>query len=326
MTEPSPDRSGNVEASLPSDDLVLAFQTISSGVTGRIVRLGDSVNDVLTRHNYPEAVSRVLGEALALTAMLGSQLKFDGRLILQTSSDGPLGFMVVNYETTGTLRGYANFDKDRIAALSSDGAASDDAAVLGKGHLALTIDPGGDMERYQGVVALDGGTLSDAAHVYFRQSEQLPTFVKLAVARHFAHGTWRWRAGGLMVQHLTGQGGVDIPERDDGEESGWVLGTDDDNWRRVEILARTAQDHELLDPLLTPERLLYRLFHEEGVRTAPPQAIAMKCRCSRENVEVFLKSFGMEKLADMRDADGAVTVTCEFCATPYRFTEVDLTE
>jgi molecular chaperone Hsp33 len=280
---------------------------------------------VLTRHEYPEPVSRVLGEALALTAMLGSQLKFDGRLILQTNTDGPLGFMVVNYETSGKVRGYANFDRDRVAALGQDATPLDDAALLGAGHLALTIDPGGDMERYQGIVALGGGSLSDAAHEYFRQSEQLPTFVKLAVARHFAGGVWRWRAGGIMVQHLTAQGGDLIPERDDGAESGWVLGTDDDNWRRVEILAQTAEDHELLDPLLTPDRLLYRLFHEEGVRTALPQGVAMHCRCSRDHVGVFLKSFGMEKLADMRDADGAVTVTCEFCATPYRFTDADLT-
>jgi molecular chaperone Hsp33 len=135
---------------------------------------------------------------------------------------------------------------------------------------------------------------------------------------------WRWRAGGLMVQHLTAEGGEAIPERDDGEESGWVLGADDDHWNRVEMLARTVEDHELLDPLLSPERLLYRLFHEEGVRAGEPTPLAMRCRCSRDTVGLFLKNFGSAELADMRDPDGSVTVTCEFCATPYRFTADDL--
>lgn len=315
---------GGAAASPPADDVVIAFQTIQSSVNGRVVRLGQAVDTILTRHDYPEPVSRVLGEALALAAMLGSQLKFDGRLILQTNTDGPLGFIVVNYDTAGTLRGYASFDKLRLAALMAVGGKPDVGALLGAGHLALTIDPGGDMDRTQGIVAIDKGTLSDAALEYFRQSEQLPTFIRLRVARHFAGGVWRWRAGGLMVQHLTAEGGEPIPERDDGKESGWVLGADDDNWRRVEILASTVEDHELLDPLLAPERLLYRLFHEEGVRVSPAQVVAMRCRCSREGVGVFLKNFGAAELADMRDSDGSLTVTCEFCVTPYRFSGEDL--
>jgi molecular chaperone Hsp33 len=318
------DKSG-AGAALPQlpDDLVLAFQTVRSGVTGRVVRLGEAVNDILTRHAYPDVVSQALGEALALTAMLGTQLKFNGKLILQTNTNGPLGFMVVNYETSGTFRGYASFDAAKIAALTTGGAALDQGALLGTGHLAMTIDPGGDMDRYQGIVAIENGTLSQAALEYFRQSEQLPTFIKLAVARHFAGGGWRWRAGGLMVQHLTAEGGEAVPERDDGVDTGWVLGDDDENWRRVEILAATVEDHELIDPMLSPERLLYRLFHEEGVSVQPAQPVAMKCRCSREHVGVFLRSFGSVELADMRDADGSVTVTCEFCATPYRFSGDD---
>jgi molecular chaperone Hsp33 len=311
----------------PTDDIVIGFQTITSGVNGRIVRLGPAVNEILTRHDYPEAVSQVLGEALALTAMLGSQLKFAGKLTLQTNTDGPLGFLVVNFENGGTFRGYASFDAERLTTLAANGKLKE-ADLLGKGHLAMTIDPGVDMERYQGIVAIDNGTLSDAALEYFRQSEQLPTFIKLSVARHFAAGVWQWRAGGLMVQHLTAEGGEQSPEpiptKDDGTDSGWVLGVDDENWRRVEILASTVQDHELLDPTLTPERLLYRLFHEEGVSTSTPQPIAMNCGCSRDHVGMFLKNFGAAELTDMRDPDGTVTVTCEFCTTPYKFTDEDL--
>ncbi len=312
-------------ADAPTDNFVLPFQTLASGVSGRVVRLGGTVDDILGRHAYPDAVSQALGEALALTAMLGSQLKFSGKLILQTKTDGPLGFIVVNHEDPGFLRGYASFDADRLAALTpTNGALLAQGALLGTGHLAMTIDPGGDMDRYQGIVALDNTTLSGAALEYFRQSEQLPTFIKLAVARHFAGGVWRWRAGGLMLQHLTAEGGDTIPERDDGTDSGWVLGADDDNWRRVEMLASTVEDHELLDPMLSSERLLYRLFHEEGVTVAPALPIAMRCRCARETVGVFLKSFGAEELSDMRETDGTITVTCEFCTTPYRFTGEDL--
>lgn len=318
MSDTASRTGGVTTARPPTDDLVIAFQTVQSGVSGRMVRLGPAVNDILTRHDYPEPVSQVLGQALALTAMLGSQLKFEGKLILQTSTDGPLGFMVVNYETAGTFRGYASFDAERIKALSAAGKLND-AGLLGKGHLAMTIDPGGDMDRYQGIVAIENGTLSQAALEYFRQSEQLPTFIRLAVARHFAAGAWQWRAGGLMVQHLTAEGGSDIPQRDDGTDGGWVLGADDENWRRVEILASTVEDHELLDPLLTPERLLYRLFHEEGVTAAPALPVAMRCGCSRDQVGMFLQRFGADELSDMREADGAVVVTCEFCATPYRF-------
>ena len=310
-----------------TDDIIIPFQTVASRMSGRIIRLGTSVDEILTRHDYPEPVSQVLGEAVALTAMLGSQLKFDGKLILQTNTDGPIGFIVVNYETGGTFRAYASFDAERLAALGAAGAKIKEQDLLGKGHLAMTIDPGGDMDRYQGIVAVDHGTLSQAALEYFRQSEQLPTFIKLAVARHFSGGVWRWRAGGLMVQHLTAEGGNATAERlrdASPEDEGQIIGEDDEDWRRVELLAATVEDHELLDPTLTPERLLYRLFHEEGVTAGAPFPVSMHCGCSREHVGMFLRSFGSDKLGDLVEGDGSVTVTCEFCATPYRFTPDDL--
>jgi molecular chaperone Hsp33 len=325
MTDAAPELTGAAAKGPATDDIVVPFQTVVSNVTGRVVRLGGTVNDILTRHSYPDPVSHVLGEAIALTAMLGSQLKFDGRLILQTKTDGPLGFMVVNHESPGYVRAYASYDALKVAGIAPAGGGSpSEGALLGSGHLAMTIDPGGDMDRYQGIVSIENCTLSVAAHEYFRQSEQLPTFIKLAVAQEFSGGEWRWRAGGLMIQHLTAEGGASIPERDDGEASGWVLGADDDNWQRVQMLASTVEDHELIDPLLTPERLLYRLFHEEGVRVSPATSIMMRCRCARETVGLFLKRFGPGELTDMRDANGAVTVTCEFCATPYTFTDEEL--
>jgi molecular chaperone Hsp33 len=312
-----------------SDDMVLPFRTERSGVIGRLVRLGPAVDTILSHHDAPNAVSQTLGEAVALTAMLGTALKFDGKLIVQTKTDGILDFLVVNFESPGRLRGYVRYDKARIAARGGDNGGLDEGALLGSGHLAITIDPGEEMDRYQGVVALNGDSLVGAAHTYFRQSEQLPTFIRLAVARHYLAGegggprAWHWRAGGLMIQHLAGAGGKtggSAAESDDG----YVLGETDDDWERTRILAATVEDHELLDPTLAPDRLLYRLFHEEGVRAMPPAPIEAFCHCSRERVEVFMRSFGAEELADMREPDGGISVTCEFCTATYRFARGEL--
>lgn len=326
MGEAATDETGPKPHTEPGDDIVIAFQTVQSSARGRIVRLGASADEVLTSHAYPEPVSRVLGEALALAAMLGSELKFDGKLILQTNTDGPLRVLVVNYLTSGSFRGYASFDAEAVEALQRaagpDGVKPSD--LIGNGYLALTIDPGEKMERYQGIVQIEGTSLSEAAREYFRASEQIASFIKLSVARVYAAGQWRWRAGGLMVQHLTAEGGYAVPDRDDGRDTGWENTPDDEHWRRVETLARTVEDHELTDPLLSPQRLLYRLFHEEGVRAAPAQRVEARCGCSREHVGVFIRRFKPDELADLRDPDGAVTVTCEFCGTPYKFAADEL--
>jgi len=314
----------------PSDDLVLPFRTVKSDVIGRVVRLGPAVDSILSRHAYPEPVSHTLGEALALTAMLGTALKAQSKLILQTKSDGPLDFLVTDFVAPGKLRGYASFDKAN-ASLAEAKGRGDQGALLGNGHVAMTIDPGGDSNSYQGIVALERQSLTQAADTYFRQSEQIPTFIRLAVARHYgpsatgAESGWRWRAGGLLIQQLPREGGKP-PQRsgEDQELSGEahdasLEGDDEENWNRARHLAATVEDHELLDPLLTPERLLYRLFHEEGVRVTPATALAAECRCSRERIHGYLQRFGAEELQDMREPDGGVTVTCEFCSRTYRF-------
>jgi molecular chaperone Hsp33 len=307
------------------DDIVLPFRTERSGVIGRVVRLGPAIDTILSRHNAPEPISHTLGEAVALTVMLGTALKFEGKLTLQTKTDGLLDFLVVNFETPGRVRAYVRYDKARLDALSSDGAGIDQGALLGAGYLAMTIDPGDDMDRYQGIVALNGESLGEAALTYFRQSEQLPTFLRLAVARHYVagengeRGQWRWRAGGLMIQNLAGDGGKPRAPVEEEADEQRLPGDDDDDWERARMLAATVEDHELLDPTLLPERLLFRLFHEEGVRALRPTSVEAYCRCSRERVEGFLRSFGADDLADMYEADGTVSVTCEFCTAKYRF-------
>jgi molecular chaperone Hsp33 len=304
-------------------DYFLPFQLEASGARGRLIRLGPAVDQILGRHAYPEPVSLLLGEAVTLTAMLGAALKFQGKFILQTQSNGPVSFLVVHYSAPGHLRGYASFTTDDVARAANGGGG--DAQMLGDGHLAMTIDSGADMDRYQGIVALKGATLVDAAHEYFAQSEQIPTFIRIAVARHYtagaggAPGRWSWRAGGLMVQKLTGEGG-----RQDSDDLSPPAGheADDDGWRRAHALAATVEDHELLDPTLSPERLLYRLFHEEEVRAFHAAPLEAKCNCSRERVEGMLNQFSADEMEGMAE-DGVITVTCEFCNTHYKFHSSD---
>lgn len=307
------------------DDVVVPFRTEASQISGRLVRLGPVADTILSRHDYPDPVSEVLGEALALTALLGSQLKFTGKLILQTRSDGALGFFVTNYQSPGALRGYASYGDEAIAEAVANGTARDHGALLGHGHLALTIDQGRNMDRYQGIVPLTGAPLSDAALVYFRQSEQLPTFIRLVVAQVQIPGTdglWHWRAGGLMVQHVSPEGGRPPPEN---APDDYLLGDDDDNWQRVRLLAQTVEDHELIDPTLSPERLLYRLFHEEGVRVFDDIPLEAYCQCSQDRVTALLQTFGQDELAEMRRPDGDIGVTCEFCGTEYVYDPATVT-
>ncbi len=297
-----------IELSIPEDDLILPFQAEQSDVSGRLVKLGPTVDTILSRHDYPDAVSQLLGEAVALTALLGAALKSEGKFILQATTDGPVDLLVADYQVPGGLRGYARFSPEQVEALPADGR------LLGDGHLAMTIDRGLDTERYQGVVPLEGDNLTEAADTYFRQSEQLPTFIRLAVARHYRPGAsggrpWTWRAGGLLVQKLTREGGHSV-----GREAAFA----EEDWTRARALAETVEDHELLDPMLPPDRLLYRLFHEEQVRAFRAIPLESYCSCSRGRVEDLLKGFSAEDLADMV-VDGEVWVTCEFCNSRYHF-------
>ncbi len=297
---------------------ILPFQLEASGARGRLIRLGPAVDEILTKHAYPEPVLLLLGEAVTLAGMLGAALKFDGKFILQTQSDGPVSFLVVHYTSPGHLRGYASYNAAEFIRAVNGRAKP--KALLGDGHLAMTIDPGAGMERYQGIVALTGGTLTDAAHEYFERSEQIPAFIRIAVAHHYVResgteaGHWTWRAGGLMVQKLTGEGG-----RLRGDETlPPEFSANDEGWRRAVALASTVEDHELLDPALAPERLLYRLFHEEEVRAFDAAPLDAKCNCSAGRVENMLAQFSPEELDGMADAN-VIAVTCEFCNSKYEF-------
>jgi molecular chaperone Hsp33 len=298
------------------DDLVLPFQADLAGASGRVVRLGAAVDGIMRGHDYPDPVCKLLGEAVALTALLGTSLKFDGKFTFQTKTDGPVNMLVVDFRTSGELRGYAGYDEAKVEALEKADKI-EPADLLGTGHLAMTIDRGPDMDAYQGVVAIEDGDLNQAADAYFKQSEQLPTFIRVAVARHYSAQSagaengqdgWSWRAGGLLLQHLTREGGSEAPD---------IMSSEED-WNRASILAATVKDEELLDPMLAPEQLIYALFHEEEVRAFEGRELKFHCGCSPERVKSMLDSFDADEIHDMAE-DGQIHVTCEFCNALYEF-------
>jgi molecular chaperone Hsp33 len=306
------------------DDHVVPFEVEMLDVRGRAVQVGAMLDQILERHAYPEPVARLLAEVIVLTVLLGSSLKFDGKFIVQTRSDGPVDMLVADFSTPGSVRAYARFDEARLADAVEQGAASPEA-LLGEGILALTIDQGPYTQRYQGIVQLDGSTLEDVARSYFRQSEQIPTEVRLGVARIVMpgeSGKGRWRAGGLLVQFLPS-----VPERarmgdlpgGDGDEENEGNGHPDDNaWQEALALLNTVEVDELLDPTVGAERLLYRLFHEQGVRVYDGVDVIDNCSCSREKIKTILDGFTAEEIKESTE-DGIIRVNCEFCSKEYLF-------
>lgn len=311
------------------DDLVLPFAAEGLDVRGRVVRLGGALDTILARHAYPDAVARVIGEAAALTVLLGVSLKFEGSFQLQTRSDGPIEMLVVDFDAPDRLRAFARFDQERLANVTSAPARS--AELLGQGVLAMTIDQGSETSRYQGVVALEGQGLEEAAHQYFRQSEQIPTRVRLAVAEHVT-GTGRaYRAGGLMVQFLPSS--PERARRDDLNPGDIPLGHparerepmgEDDAWVEAKTLVDTVEDHELVDPSVSSERLLYRLYHERGVRVFEGQAVREACRCSRPRIMAMMSRFNQKDRRDMIGENGRIEVTCEFCSRKYDLDPIEV--
>ena len=282
-------------------DFVLPFHLEGGAVSGRIVRLGPAANEILSRHDYPTPIAALLGETLALSAGLAGALKYDGVFTLQTKGNGPVSFLVADVTSDGALRGYAQFDAARVpedARMRPEGQSV--PAWLGAGHLAFTVDQGGNTERYQGLVALEGATLADCVHHYFRQSEQVETAIKVAVARD-SDG---WRCAALMLQRLP--------------DSGLNKETVDDLWLDALTLMATVTSAELTGLDLSANDLLFRLFHEIGVRVHESKPLIDRCRCSEERVIGMLQSFPRSEIESLMN-DGVVDVDCEFCRRRYRF-------
>ena len=296
-------------ASPISDDLAAAFQIDGWPVRGRLVRLGGAIDTILAAHAYPEPVAALLGEACALAALIGSSLKFDGRLLVQAQGDGPVRYVVADYGTDGTLRGYCRYDEAEMAEASKGFARPGAQTLLGKGVFVMTLDRGPDFERTQGITPIEGESLSLCAEHYFQQSEQVPTKVRLAVGQVQTEAGAQWRAGGAMIQLIAGDA---------------ARGSTEEVWDRTRALFGTLADDELVDPMISPETLLFRLFHEDGVRLEGAKALTAVCRCSKDRIAGMLASFDPAERADMVEDDGKIHVTCEYCAKVYELTPDDV--
>lgn len=294
-------------------DRVLPFQIEHQDVRGRIVRLHGALGQILAAHSYPAVVAQLLGEALVLTALVGSVLKGEGKITVQARAKGAIRMLVCDFTGNGSLRGYADFDADALALLPSDPTL--DELFGAEGYLALTLDTQPDNERYQGIVPLAGAHLAEAAAAYFESSEQIPTAVRLAV--RFDGLKQQWLAGGLLIQHLP-RGEIG------GERREVVRENDEDGWRRADVLAKSVTFEELTDPDLALETVLYRLFHEDGVRVFADKPVTRGCTCTPERLRAILKQFSPEDLADMVTDSGAVQMTCAFCSREFPIPMSDL--
>ncbi len=287
---------------------VTPFHLRDRPVRGRLVRLGPLADALLTRHANAAPVTALAGQALALTAGLAAALKFRGSFSLQAKGCGPVTMLLADCTDTGALRGYARADAERLAALPEPATA---AGLLGQGYLAFTCDQGAEMERYQGIVAIEGETLAAMTGAYFRTSEQLEAHVQLAAAETPAG----WRAGALILERVAGQGGIDPGLTEDGQEEAW---------RTALALASTLTEAELLDDALPPERLLARLFRAEGgLEVDRARALSYGCRCSRARLAGVLDGFPADDLDHMAEG-GTITMNCEFCNLGFAFDRAEM--
>lgn len=320
-------RAGKRTAPRKRDDVIQPYQLDRFALRGRLVRLGALADEILTRHDYPEPVATLLGETLALAAVLAGALKYDGVFTLQTKSDGPVRMLVADVTSDGHMRGYAQFDAAAVAAAEDGALGSPVPRLMGAGYLAFTVDQGPETERYQGMVDIKGATLADCAHHYFRQSEQLETGILLACERVPAAGGAAprdkaprdkapgvWRAAGITLQRMPG-GGSSFDE--------FATDADEDDWRRALMLMSTVATDELLGPAPGPHDLLYRLYHEERVRVFRPRRLLARCRCDRGRVAATLRALPRDELDELK-IDGNVVVTCQFCNSDYVFDDPQL--
>lgn len=289
---------------LPDVDRVVGFTIPGRHARGRIVRVGPVLDTILAAHAYPPPIEALLAEALTLTALLGSLLKdAAGQLTLQAQTTGGIVSLLVCDYRSGELRGYVQFDADRLAEI---GGSPSLFALFGTGHLAVTFDQATTGERYQGIVPLDGNSLAEAAESYFFQSEQIPSLIRLGTL-HTADG--QCRAGGLFLQHL--------PEGEDGRERLHVR-LDHPEWEHVAALGNTMGADELADGMIPLETLVWRLFNEEEeVRILAATDLVKGCRCDVTYISEVLAKFAPEDRAEMADENGVISVDCAFCATKF---------
>lgn len=282
------------------------FFVSAAQAPGRLVRLSNVLDSIINRHTYPPVVAQLLAEAISLTALLALGRKSDGVFTLQTQTVGAVNLLVVDVNKEGMIRGYTRFDAAAVAALPPKPSLNE---IVGRGLLVFSLhQTSAGQQDYQGYVELVGQSLTDAVRHYFAQSEQLVVHLRLGVKSM----NGQWRAGGLLLQPAPATSAAN-------DNSG-----DADLWNRLQILAGSLTDTELLDASLPNEALLMRLFHEDGCRTLPALAYNAGCRCNEDKIGRILAQYQPSQLKDLYE-DGHLVVTCEFCTKRFMFTEASLT-
>lgn len=293
------EKSGEVVAfPLPDDSHVLTFDLERANLRGRIIRLGGTLDQIIGAHNYPPVIGKLVAETITLSVLLSSMLKYEGIFILQAQGNAAVTRLVADVTSSGEVRATAGFDAEKLDQILAETPDPDIHALLGQGYIAFTVDQGEYMERYQGIVELKGYSLQDSIHHYFSQSEQIGTAIRMTVQKT---ETGHWKAGAIMLQHVPDHSNIPQDVKPVAE-----------NWNRAQILLETCKDEELLDPKLHDETLLYRLFHEEGVRVYRPSSVTKGCRCTYEKLQSIVALLSKED-REHATKDGKITLTCEFC-------------
>lgn len=300
------------------DNFIQPFQLDASTFRGRAVCMGDVLNDIMSAHDYPYPVAHMVAEAVTITLLLSTMLKYEGVFTLQAKGDGPVAMIVADITSNGDVRGCASYDADRLEAArvslqaleTPEGSVNHLAQYLGKGHIAFTVDQAGGQDRYQGIVELKGSSLVDCVQHYFAQSEQIATGIKLAAG--LRDGVWR--SGGIMLQN--------IPDSDGNAEGAADSNVAEDDWRRSMVFLDSASDDELLSPDLPLGDLLFRLFHEDGVRVYDRQGVQKQCRCDLGRVENVVRSLPDDDVTYLIK-DDKIEVSCEFCGELYKLDPAD---
>jgi molecular chaperone Hsp33 len=289
----------------PSEDLLTPFMLEGGHVRGRVVFLSDCANTILSRYDYPPYVVRLVGELLVVAAMLSANLKQEGIFTIQIRGKGLVPLVVVDAVYGGALRGYAEVSPEADAQLRALAEYSPQAIVGEGAYLAITLDPGAGMQRYQGIVGLEGDSIAAALSNYFIHSEQIDAEVVLAVSEAAP-----WRAGGVLVERMP-------PANAEQDEA------NQEAWRYAQAINGTVKAEELIDPLMDAQTLLYRLFHEEGVMVYAGKLLSVGCRCSRERIQKLLLSMDAADRSEML-VDGTASVHCQFCNKAERFSPTEL--
>ena len=292
---------------MTDDNVVQPFRLEKTSIRGRVVRMGSVLKDIVDRHDYPAPVSYLLSETVTLCVMLSAMLKYEGIFTLQIKGDGPVHSIIADSTTDSKIRAYASFDEQAVKKMAKrkPDVENNFFHLLGKGYVSFTVDQdSADIDRYQGIVELQGTSIVDSVAHYFKQSEQIKTSFQLNIHPQDS----QWRAGAIMIQHMPVEGGQESDES-----------ITEEDWNRSCILMETCTEEEILSPNLHSADVLYRLFHEEGVRIYPQHHIHHVCRCSSERVENIIQTLSIEELDDILEQEGEVALTCEFCSRHYAY-------